>query len=147
MKLYKQLATWQLLVLTVVVAGLISFGSAFALAALHKKNSNGPSKCNVSTCVSLYGDKASPDTITVKLHSYVQFNSADSKSHDLSIGGTGAEHHSHNAGSFESGVFKADEAWKVQFNEEGTYSFKDSLNPKVQVLVVVYTPDKQYKVE
>lgn len=147
MKRLSKLATWQLLVLTVVVAGLLSFGSAFAFSALHKKGSDGPKKCSVSTCVSLYGDKASPDTITVKLHSYVQFNSADSKSHDLSLGGGDSGKHSHNAGSFESGVFKADEAWKVQFNEEGTYSFTDSLNPKVQVLVVVYTPDKQYKVE
>jgi len=96
-------------------------------------------------CVALYADKATPDTLVVTPGEYVQFNSADGKNHSLSVGGGGDEH-SH-SGSFSSGTFKSDEGWRVQFKEEGSFLFHDHLNPKLNVLVVVYTPGKTYKVE
>ncbi len=51
-----------------------------------------------------------------------------------------------NMGKFESGDFGANEAWKVQFKDEGTFQFHDHLNPKISVLMVAYIKDKQYKV-
>jgi plastocyanin len=88
------------------------------------------------TCVALMADKAEPDTLTVKAGEYVQFNSADGKAHSLSLGLGGKEHQ--HKGPFSSGAFQADEAWRVQFKEPGTYTFHDHLNPNINVLVVVY---------
>lgn len=96
-------------------------------------------------CVALNKDKAVPDTLTITPGEYVQFNSADGRSHSLSIG-AGGDEHSH-TGSFSSGTFKADEGWRVQFKDEGSFLFHDHMNPKINVLVVVYTPGKTYKVE
>ncbi|MES2971364.1 MAG: hypothetical protein V4702_03525 [Patescibacteria group bacterium] len=91
-------------------------------------------------CVALRAEKADPDTITVKAGEFVQFNSADGKTHRLSLG-KGGEDHDH-SGPFNSGDFKADEAWRVQFKEPGTFSFHDHYNPDINILVVVYNPAK-----
>lgn len=93
-------------------------------------------KCN-AVCVYLE-DKAEPDTLTVKVGEYVQFNSNDGKKHSLSLG-KGGEVHEHN-GPFSSGEFKADEAWRVQFKEPGTYYFHDHFDPAINILLVVYDP-------
>ena len=47
--------------------------------------------------------------------------------------------HDHVAGT-ESGEFGANEAWRVQFKEPGTYLIHDHLNPDFTILVVVYNP-------
>ena len=60
-------------------------------------------------------------------------------------GDEGGEEHVHE-GKFSSGEFKADEAWRVQFNDAGTFFFHDHLNPKLNILVVVYTPGANYKI-
>jgi plastocyanin len=132
-----------------VVAALILFigAGSFIFAYSYGSNKTGVAvadKCD-GTCIELNQDKASPDTISVPIGSFVQFNSADGKSHSLSLGDGGSEH-SHK-GTFSSGTFKADEGWRVQFKEEGSYLFHDHLNPKISVLVVVYTPGKDYKIE
>lgn len=123
-----------------IVTALLTFGITFALSG--KDNSQTDCK---GTCVALRENKADPDTIAVKAGSFVQFNSANGETHSLSVG-KGGEEHSH-SGSFSSGDFKSDEAWRVQFKKEGTYLFHDHYNPKINVLVVVYTPGKEYKVE
>lgn len=92
--------------------------------------------CPVAFCVALAAEQAQPDTITVKLGEYVQFNSADGQSHSLSQG-KGGEEHDH-TGPFSSGEFKADEGWRAQFKEPGTFYFHDHLNPKINILVVAY---------
>ncbi len=129
----------------VVVAALIGFGVVFSLSQKDTSSSQAQAQECKDTCVELHEDKATPDTITVTVGSYVQFNSADGKSHSLSLG-NGGEEHSH-TGKFSSGEFKADEGWRVQFNEEGSFVFHDHLNPKISILVVVYTPGKDYKVQ
>ena len=126
-----------------VVATLTSFGVIYTVTG-NKSSSLVKEDCN-GTCVSLFKDKASPDAIAVAKGSYVQFNSKDGNTHDLSLGGGGSEHE--HKGNFQSGDFKGDEGWRVQFNDEGTFTFHDHYNPQVNVVVVVYTPGKQYKVE
>ena len=123
----------------------VSFGGIYAITSNSGKNKPSHQAICKDTCVALHEDGASPDVITVVVGSYVQFNSADGKSHDLSLG-EGGEEHVH-TGKFSSGEFKADEAWRVQLNEEGSFSFHDHLNPKISILVVVYTAGKQYKIE
>lgn len=88
--------------------------------------------------VKLGPNKAMPDTITVKVGETVQFNSADGKKHDISIGQGGHEHE--HTSAYQSGEFGADEAWRVQFKEPGTYSFHDHYNPEINILVVAYEP-------
>lgn len=132
-----------ILALILTVAVLIGFGAMYGLAAKNTPNRRQAVCKDKDICVSLLADKASPETLTISVGSYVQFNSADGKSHNLSVG-KGGEDHDH-GGKFSSGEFKADEGWRVQFNEEGTYFFHDHLNPKINILVVVYTPGKDYK--
>ena len=130
------------LIAVLVIAGLLSFSVIYFVTA-HKSKSV-TQDCS-GTCVNLYEDKATPDTVAVTVGSYVQFNSKDGKTHDLSLGAGGTEHI--HTGKFQSGDFGAGEAWRVQFKDEGTFQFHDHLNPKISILVVVYTKDKQYKVE
>lgn len=125
---------------------LVALAGFTATFAMSKGSSavTSTTKCQ-GTCVALQADGAKPDTITVTPGSYVQFNSADGKEHSLSLGDGGSEHE--HKGSFSSGDFKADEAWRVQFKDEGSYIFHDHYNPDINVLVVVYTPGKDYKIE
>ena len=148
MKLTKKLSKLsrtQLLLVAFAVAGLVSFGVVSAISSMDK-DSQIISQANCSgICVSLKKDVASPDTLAITVGSFVQFNSADGKPHSLSLG-EGGEEHSH-TGKFTSGKFEADEAWRVQFNKEGTFTFHDHYNPKLNVIVVVYTEGKEYKVQ
>lgn len=123
----------------------ISFGIAYAVTTRDKDVVNALQAPCKDTCVALTENGASPNSIAIATGSYVQFNSADGKSHNLSIGEGGHEHE--HTGKFYSGEFQADEAWRVQFNDEGTFKFHDHFNPNINVIVVVYTPGKEYRVE
>ncbi len=105
----KQMVT---LVAVLLVASLVSFVAIYTLSAKYK-HTQVSSKVNCKdTCVSLFEDKASPNTIAVGVGSYVQFNSKDGKTHDLSLGAGGEEHQ--HFGKFQSGEFKGDEGWRVR---------------------------------
>lgn len=132
------------LIVIFAVAVITGFALIYSVSSGSNKAIYSQSDCK-STCVALQQDMAMPDTVAVPVGSYVQFNSADGKSHNLSFG-QGGEEHGH-SGKFYSGEFKSDEAWRVQFNDEGSFVFHDHLNPKISVLVVVYAPDKEYKVQ
>lgn len=131
-----------------VVAILAGFGVSYLASGGGSKNAVIQPKNCKDTCVSLLIDRASPDTLAVAVGSYVTFNSADGKSHELTLGDDkGSSLHAHsNPGSFDSGVFKSDESWRVQFKEEGTYKFTDKLNPRTNIIVLVYTAGKDYKI-
>ncbi len=131
------------IIILIILLGLVSSVFTYSLSS----NTSTVSSNNAceGTCVSLRSDKASPETVAVARGSYVQFNAADGKSHSLSLGEGGHDHE--HKGSFHSGTFKADEAWRVQFNDEGTFQFHDHLNPDINILVVVYEPGKDYKIE
>jgi len=134
----------KLIVATGLVAILISFGGFYALAQ-NRNSSNGPiqKNCGDAVCVSVYDEYADPDVLTITAGSYVQFNAADGQKHNLSIGGD-SDHHAE-ADQFSSGDFEGDEAWRVQFKQDGAYSFRDKYNPKVKINVVIYTEGKDYK--
>ncbi len=129
------------IILVAAIVSVVSFAVAFTVSQSKTASLN---RCE-GICVALRDNKADPDTVSVKAGTYVQFNSADGKTHNLSLG-KGGEEHSH-TGKFSSGDFGADEAWRVQFKEEGSFLFHDHFNPKINVLVVVYTPGKDYKIE
>ncbi len=132
--------------------GLILFIAAISFAAVfsfaQKKNSSrslNKADCPVSECVSLYSQSASPDTITVTVGSFVQFNSSDGKKHNISLAHSVVQHE--DASEYESGDFEADEAWKVQFKKDGAFTFRDKYNDRISVNVIVYTPGKDYKIQ
>lgn len=133
-----------LLATTALAVASAGFAMSYFLTKSDTTGINRSQVCEVATCVALKADQADPDTITVAVGSEVQFNSADGKSHKLSLG-RGGEEHSHK-GKFNSDTFMADEAWRVRFDADGTYFFHDHLNPKINILVVVYTPGKPYTV-
>lgn len=132
----------KLLAAAFMIIAAIGFGISFML--FNGKKSVAEPGCD-GICVALQQEGASPSAVTVENGSYVQFNSADGKAHSLSLGGGGEEHNHH--GQFSSGEFRADEAWRVRFDKDGTYKFHDHFNPKINVVVLVYTPDKDYKIE
>lgn len=132
------------LVALVLVAGIVGFGATYLLASRNKNEVASQVNCT-GTCVNLLGSKASPDTLAVTVGSYVTFNSADGQSHELTLGDPSKHGHA-DAGSFESGVFKSDESFKVQFKQEGTYRFTDKLHQETTIIIVVYTEGKEYKI-
>lgn len=132
--------TSSLLVAIAIVGALSGF---FAVKTFLGPNVSAE-PCKQMVCVELTADGASPDTLAVLAGGYVQFNSADGKKHSLSLG-KGGDEHSH-SGPFSSGDFSADEAWKVQFKEPGTYHFHDHYNPELNVLIVVYEPGADHSI-
>jgi|GEM_PF-5940792 len=134
-----------------LIAGMVGFAGVLAMTSTKRQvsevtlNSEEPSRCEVTECVALKDKVAVPDTLTVPVGSTVQFNSADGKKHSLSLG-EGGEEHVH-TGPFSSGDFDSDEAWRVQFNDKGTYIFHDHYSPEISVLVVVYEPGGDYRIK
>lgn len=135
----------------VVIAGLISFGLA---AKLSSKKALVSAKSCQGLCVSITKDGMKPDSLSVKVGEYVQFNSADGQQHNFGLGAgeDDTDHQAHAAahehiGDFTSGDFNADEAWRVQFKTVGTYKFHDHYNPKLNILVVVYDPAGTKKIQ
>lgn len=133
-----------------VILSLIAFGAAFTLSHASKNGLTKATNCEQNvTCVALKADHAEPDAITVPVGGYAQFNSADNQIHSLASG-TGDEHHdgSHvHTGGHLSGDFKADEGWKVQFNDTGVFEFHDHYHPEIHFTVIVYKPGGDYRIK
>jgi plastocyanin len=136
----------------IFLAGLVLFVFAITFTALFLYASNKKTTqsvtaapCPVAACVSIGSDAANPNILTVTKDSYVQFNSADGRKHNIALSHSAAHHD--DPTRYESGDFQADEAWKVQFKKDGAYSFRDKYNESVKVDVIVYTEGKDYKVE
>lgn len=93
--------------------------------------------------VALTANGASPIDLLIRVGEYVQFDSKDGKVHDIASGaGDGdGEHHDHTAAGLESGDFKADEGYRVQFIKIGSYYFHDHLNPMTTISIAVYQPE------
>lgn len=124
-----------------LVVLISSAGAAYAISANSSSKKTSDQNCQADQCVQLTSSGAVPNEIYVKLGTTVQFNSADGKTHSLSLG-KGGEGHEH-IGNFFSGDFGADEAWRVQFEKLGTFEFHDHYNPGISILVVVYKPGGQ----
>ena len=143
---------WLQLVLVAILATGMGFAVVQATSGSGKRVEN--SSCD-GICVALRSDGMDPSELAVKVGQFVQFNSADGKSHNISQGkgadeGSAANHedtdtdhgahdspHDH-VGEYASGDFGADEAWRVQFNQIGTFRLHDHYNPDLNILVVVY---------
>lgn len=132
---------------------LLAFGLSYGLTHANKSGDESVASACDGTCVALNKGVATPDSISVEVGTYVQFNNNEDETRNLSLGKADAkedEAHGHSAatlGSFVSGDFKKGEAWRVQFKEKGTYKFYDRYNPELSVLVVAYVPGGEYKVE
>ena len=103
--------------------------------------------------VLLKKDHAEPDTLFIPVGEYLQINSADGRSHVIEYGkgsgkgdgkmqmmGVTIEMGS-SSDVLRSGAFRADEAFRVQIKTAGTFFFRDSANPKIDIQVVGYVPD------
>lgn len=123
------------LLVVILTAGVV-YGISYKLGFL-----NSPLKKDVTNIhmVSLIGNKADPDIVLAKVGDYVQFNSKDGKEHNLAQGSGNAvdESHAHNQTGPDSGKFKRDEAYKVQFKKVGIYAFHDHYNPDLYIRVIV----------
>jgi plastocyanin len=124
-----------------LIAGIASFFAVQAIAT--PNNVSGSSRCD-GVCVALTSTGMNPSELAVKVGEYVQFNSADGQSHNIAEGDgvdhddhDGSGHHDH-VGGLISGEFGADEAWRVQFKQPGTYKLHDHLHPNQRILIVVY---------
>ena len=127
-----------------------AFGFVYLITSEGQSGNITRAKCEQGvTCVYLENDHASPDVATVKVGDYVQFSSADGKTHNLGLGAGDAHHdgsHKHD-GNYVSGDFKADEAWKVQFKKTGTYELHDHYRPDIRVTVIVYDPNRSSQIK
>ncbi|MBA2279507.1 hypothetical protein H0V99_03670 [Candidatus Saccharibacteria bacterium] len=136
------------------LVALMALGTGFAGVQALSNNQNkqvSNQNCNANVCLALTETGIKPDNISVKLGEFVQFNSADGRVHNMSLGegkhgqeddGHGAHadvSHQHE-GEYQSGDFEADEAWRVQFNQTGVFYMHDHYNPDLFVTVIVYEP-------
>jgi plastocyanin len=144
MRFFKKLSTWQLVLAAIVLAGTASFAATYATSAGRSKVAD---VVCTGHCISLSGNEASPNTLAVETGSYVQFNSADGKTYNLGLGKPDGSGHGGHQGDLQSGDFGKGEAYRLQLSKEGSYIFYDRYNEKISVLVIVYEPGKQYKVE
>lgn len=128
-----------------VISGLAGFFYVTYWRNHGHQQSDLANACEVSVCVNLGPDTARPNSLSVKKDDTVRFASNDGKNHSLSLGEGGSKH-SH-AGKLSSGSIGAHEAWEVRFDKEGSYYFHDHDNPGINVLVVVYTPGKSYRID
>ena len=126
-----------------IVVILVSFAGAWKLSS--SKNSAATVKCPVQVCISISAQNKQPTEYTIKSGSYIQFNNADGKIHEIELIHSGIQHK--DPSRYSSGPIKAGEAWKVQFKQDGTYIFVDKYNPDVEMSVIVYTQGKDYKIQ
>lgn len=122
---------------------IVAVGIGIASTLLLNKDSS-PNGANCTgICVSIRADGINPSELAVKAGEFVQFNSADGESHNLTTAppsDKAVEHGHSSASAVSSGEFGADEAWRVQFKKPGTYRLRDSKNANQEILVVVYEP-------
>ena len=84
-------------------------------------------------------DHLVPDALSIHVGEYVQFNTIDSRTHQIGLGG-GKEYgddHTHLDPEFESAVFGAGDAYRVKFSTPGVYDFHDHLHPELFATVIV----------
>ena len=93
--------------------------------------------------VALTSSGAQPTDLLIKVGEYVEFDSKDGRIHDIAsgVGDGDGENHAHSTTGIESGNFKPDEGYMVQFKAVGSYYFHDHLNPTVTISVAVYEPN------
>ncbi len=156
-RLLKKLHSSKVIIAALLVSAVLGFVGARAYTI---GRTGGKNSCS-STCVYIHRDGFSQSELAVKVGSFVEFRTADNQTHNLALGSnkdvqaggdhadaahdsTAAAHnnaddhsHSHIAGT-ESGVFGADETWKVQFKQPGTYMIHDHLHPDQSILIVAY---------
>lgn len=120
----------------------LSFSGVYAYA---NSRTSAQIACPVEACISLTGSANDSTAMTVETGSYVQFNSADGGNHNISLAHSAAQHD--DPQRYESGDFTADEAWRVQFKEDGAYTFTDTYNSDISITIVAYTPGKEYRIE
>lgn len=137
----------------VLLALLVGFGVSYFIGR-HSQPAK-QAKCS-GQCILLRQDGADPSALSVVAGSFVNFAAADGQRHNLSLDDHAAHdpatadssgHPAHDENAYKSGDFKADEAWRVQFKQDGAYSFTDKYNPKIHVDIVVYTAGKDYKIK
>ncbi len=130
------------------VLGLV--GVVYAYPSALPKAENSLQKNSILTTpqkvihhVALNSSGADPTDLLIKKGEYVEFDSKDGKIHDIAsgVGDGDAEHHDHTATGVESGDFKADEGYLVQFNKIGSFYFHDHLHPALTISVAVYEPE------
>lgn len=135
---------WLPFVAIAITAILIGF---FAIRFMGNNKSYADGSSCKGICVNLTPNGMNPDELAVKAGEFVQFNSTDGQTHNISLGkGAGGHEDNHAAhegehehtAAYASGDFDADEAWRVQFKTPGTYQLHDHYNPKQNILVIVY---------
>lgn len=106
--------------------------------------------------VSLTKSQEAPIDLLIDVGDYVQFNSKDGGEHQIIQGKPTADHghdeyadavhgeaHGEAASPLDSGIFKADEGYLVQFNDIGKFDFHDNFNHHYAITVIVYDKDKK----
>ena len=74
-----------------------------------------------------------PVNAAIKKNDYIQFDSEDGGQHHIVRLGEGE----HGGDTLDSGVFGADEGYRVQFKDIGTFYLQDKLNPDIKISVTV----------
>lgn len=144
--------------LTVTRKGSLIFGAIFVTFAIgafvaSQIPAQASTKPDTSRIVELTTSGAKPSAIAVTKGDYVQFATKDGRMHEIGQGSgddevhhsAGMDEHNHLANGKLSDRFGIGEAYKVQFNQTGTFEFHDHLNPKLSATVIVYEAGTKLK--
>lgn len=115
----------------------VVFGSALRIGRQSQSQSQSQSLYRIA----LLPDRAEPNILIVTVGEFVDFASRDNRSHNLIIEKNAHEDGNHDHRQQESGAFGADEAYRVEFNQPGTWKFSDKSNPNVAATVIAYVPE------
>ncbi len=138
--------------ITLATAGLfllligLSAGISFAVAQKfggHDTKSTAKAETPIHY-VDLTATNTDPIDLLIKKDEYVQFNSKDGNKHQIVQTGLThtAEHSSASNSLADSGVFKNDEGYLLQFKDIGKFEFQDKPNSTYTITVIVYDPTK-----
>lgn len=151
--------------LIIIVALLVTSALSFAIsyrvttanstAAAQVKTTKLGSKQNPHEVELTKTNKDAVDLL-INVGDYVQFNSKDGGEHQIIQGKPTVEHghdelsdathgeeHGTSSSPLDSGIFKADEGYSLQFKNVGKYEFHDNFNHDYAITVIVYDKDKK----
>jgi plastocyanin len=83
--------------------------------------------------VALDSNKNEDIRVDIQAGEYIQFTPTDGKDHQIMQSGEGE----HGDEVLDSGVFNADQGYKVRFSDAGEYILKDTTNPNMKIRINV----------
>ncbi len=131
---------WKRALLAFVVAIAVGFVVAKATSPAAPIAQSELEEATPSVVVALLPTGPDPKEVSVARGGIVEFAARDGKLQDIREGEPDESSGHAEKGAYQSGVFAADEAYRVRFDRVGEFVFHDHLNLKTVITIHVYEP-------